>query len=262
MLSFKRPSSSDRTGGHKLPMPLKSLEKMGVAIRRSEVSMIAGVPGAGKSALAMNLALFAKVPTLYVAADTSEWTMRMRTLAALTGETQAMCERAMVNGLDPAAFADADHMAWVFESDPSIDAIRLEIAAYVEVHGVAPELVVVDNLIDISEDGSDEWQALRRTMKGLKKLARQYDTAVLVLHHTSEASQIKILHAPPRSAIQGKVAQLPALILTVDNSRQPEVMAVGIVKNRYGMANPNGSYGPALEFDGSRMTVTDKRMRF
>ena len=43
----------------------------------------------------------------------------------------------------------------------------------------------------------------------------------------------------PRSAIQGKVSQLPALICTlgtVGNS-----MAVAVVKNRYGKADANGN---------------------
>lgn len=262
MLSFKRPAAAERAGGAKLPMPWATLDRLDVSLRRSEVSMIAGVPGAGKSSLALVYALRAKVPTLYIAADTSEWTMRVRTLAALTGKTQAFVEKALTD--EPAFdwFAQADHIAWCFDAAPSIPSIRVELDAYNEVHGLYPELIVVDNLIDIAQGQGDEWQALRATMKDLKVLARDVDAAVAVLHHVSEAdgSKFKGSNAPTRAAIQGKVAQLPALILTLDSVN--DQMYIGVVKNRYGQAAANGSYGVALEFDATRMQIGDRVLRF
>lgn len=263
MLSFKRPAASERSGGAKLPMPLKALDKLDVSLRRSELSMIAGVPGAGKSSLALVLALRSVVPTLYVAADTSEWTMRTRTLASISGEPQALCERALLGDLDPAAFDAANHIAWCFDPAPTVDQIRMEIDAYSEVHGLYPELIVVDNLIDVAGDGHgrDEWGNLRATMKDLKVLARDTDASVLVLHHVSEGGD-KWSKAPGRAAIQGKVAQLPALVMTVDSVAETQTMSIGVVKNRYGMAAANGSYGCALNFDATRMQITDPVIRF
>lgn len=260
MLSFKRPSSQNRGGGHRLPMPFKSLAKLGVAIRRSELSMIAGVPGAGKSALALNLALKMGVPTLYVAADTSEWTMRIRTLACLHGIPQAVVEERLLKG-EELDFSGADHIAWCFDAEPTVSSIRVELEAFAEVHGVYPELIIVDNLIDIAQGSGDEWQMLRATMKELKVLARETDSAVVVLHHISEDNKIQFTLAPPRWAIQGKVNQLPALILTL-GALVTGSIGVGIVKNRGDQANPNGAFGVTLDFDGSLMQITDKRHRF
>lgn len=263
MLSFVRPSRSAKEGGEKLPMPFKSLEQMGASLRRSEVSMLAGTPGSGKSSLALSLAIKAQVPALYVAADTSEWTMRVRTLAALSGKDQAICEKALLDEPDESWFSGANHIAWSFDSSPSIEQIRLELDAYDEVHGTVPHLIVVDNLIDVAQNAGDEWAALRATMKDLKVLARDTRASVLVLHHVSEADvrKFRSSFAPPRYAIQGKVSQLPALVLTLD-STAPHTMHLGIVKNRYGQASENGSYGPALQFNPSTMQISDHVVRF
>jgi predicted ATP-dependent serine protease len=71
--------------------------------RHGEVSMIAGPPGAGKSTLALSLAVQAKVPTLYISADTHSHTMSLRMLAMLTGKPQGEVEPLMENDRDWAA---------------------------------------------------------------------------------------------------------------------------------------------------------------
>jgi RecA-family ATPase len=259
MLTLTRPAPAVDSSGGKIPMPLHSLRTKGAELRRSEVSMIAGMPGAGKSALALHLAVNAVVPTLYFAADTSRHTMQVRTDAMLTGRAMAEAEG---KPCDQAQLADgAGHIAWVFDASPSMDDVRLEVSAFEEVHGSEPELIVIDNLIDLAEGGGDEWQALRATMKDLKVLARDTQAAVLVLHHVSESTRgVNIMFAPPRGLVQGKVAQLPALILTIDTQTSAGSMVVGVVKNRYGMAAANGGYGVSLDVDLGRMSIQDPKV--
>ena len=55
--------------------------------------MFAGAPGAGKSTLALALATWMKVPTLYVSADTGAHTMSMRLFSMLTGKSQDEAEK-------------------------------------------------------------------------------------------------------------------------------------------------------------------------
>jgi cytidylate kinase len=50
--------------------------------------MLAGPPGAGKSTLALSIAVLSGVPTLYASMDTHEATMALRTTAMLTGLSQ------------------------------------------------------------------------------------------------------------------------------------------------------------------------------
>jgi hypothetical protein len=55
--------------------------------------MFAGAPGAGKSTLALALALKTNVPTLYISADTNAHTMAMRLASMISGKSQSDVEQ-------------------------------------------------------------------------------------------------------------------------------------------------------------------------
>jgi len=101
-------------GGATLPTVWRSLLDQQIAFRRGEVSMVAGPPGAGKSTFALSLAVHAKVPTLYISADTHSHTMSLRLLAMLTNRTQAEVEPMMESDREWAAqmLKPADHIMW------------------------------------------------------------------------------------------------------------------------------------------------------
>jgi hypothetical protein len=115
---------------------------------------------------------------------------------------------------------------------------------------------VLDNLIDITDGGGEEWSSMRQTMKEIKFLARDTNAAILILHHTSEAFDSN--PCPPRSAIQGKVSQLPALICTIGQTPNG-MMGVAPVKNRYGKANASGNEPVYLSFNPEFMYLADPR---
>lgn len=93
MRTLARAVGGKDMGGEPLPSVFRTFDVNKIVIRRSEVSMIAGTPGAGKSTLALAIALRAKVPTLYVSADTNAHTMAMRLLSMITGKPQSEAER-------------------------------------------------------------------------------------------------------------------------------------------------------------------------
>lgn len=255
---FTRNVGRRERAGTAMPLPFNSLASMGVQVRQSELTLVAGQPGAGKSSLALSVVLGSTTPALYVCADTSEQTVRTRAAAMLTGLTQDEAERRMYSDVQWATkvFQRTQHVAWTFDPTPSLHNIEEDIAAYEEVHGTTPSIIVVDNLIDVAVEGSDEWGGLRQSVKHLKNLARAAEAAVIVLHHTSEAVHTMGI-APPRSSIQGKVSQLPALILTVEVDSSSDLMGVAVVKNRFGKADASGAYGVWLEFDPGRMLLRD-----
>jgi predicted ATP-dependent serine protease len=233
MRTLARAVGGKDIGGEPLPSVFRTFDVNKIVIRRSEVSMIAGTPGAGKSTLALAIALRAKVPTLYVSADTNAHTMAMRLLSMITGKPQS---------------------EWSFESAPTLADLDQEVEAFEELWGCSPTLIVVDNLMDISNDGGEEFANMRSTIKELKYLARDTNAAVLILHHTKESYTGN--PCQPRSALQGMVAQLPALICTV-GTNAPGYLAVAAVKNRYGKADPTGDTAFWLQFNPEYMDVSD-----
>ncbi len=150
-----------------------------------------------------------------------------------------------------------NHLFWSFESTPTLKDLDDEVSAFETVWGRSPTLIVVDNLMDIAMDGHEEFQGMRAAMKELKYLARDTNACVLVLHHTKEG----FIGTPcqPRSAIQGLVNQIPALILTIGQEIIGEsiYLCVAAVKNRYGRADATGNTFTMLSFDPASMQLKD-----
>jgi predicted ATP-dependent serine protease len=257
MRTLARAVGSIDIGGEPLPSVFRTFDANKVVIRRSEISMIAGTPGAGKSTLALAIALRAKVPTLYISADTNAHTMAMRLLSMIINKPQSEAEMLLVDDVEGSRKVinnSSGHIFWSFESAPTLSDLDQEVEAFEELWGCAPTLIVIDNLMDIANDGGEEFAAMRSTIKELKYLARDTNAAVLLLHHTKES----YVGSPcqPRSALQGMVAQLPALICTV-GSDAPGFIAVAPVKNRYGKADPSGATAFWLQFNPEMMDVSD-----
>ncbi len=92
MKTLRRSINKAEVGGEPLPPAFAAFERAGIILRRAEVTVIAGTPGAGKSSVALAIAAKTKHPTLYFSADTNAHTMAMR-LIAMTGKmTQAAAE--------------------------------------------------------------------------------------------------------------------------------------------------------------------------
>jgi predicted ATP-dependent serine protease len=248
LLKLGRAWSGVTTKATPLPVVWKDLERNGIKFRRGQVCMIAAAPNAGKSMLALVYAIKAKIPTLFFSADTDTTTVMMRSAAALSGHSQLTVENNL--NANPSYYKkhleDMGHIQWVFESSPSLDDIELEIKAYVELYGKAPELIIIDNLMNVAAESDNEWAGLRAIMVELHDMARKTEACVMVLHHVSEASEYGSPTMPsPRRAIHGKVSQLPAIILTLGYDPQG-MLRVAAVKNRFGQHTADASIWATL----------------
>jgi hypothetical protein len=250
------------------PMPGLSQSKYKVQWLRGNLSMLAGPAGAGKTMLALVLALRMNVPTLYISADSDESTMGARVASAVTGQQQFTVREAQTLGLfgDMYGNALADiPIRFAFDpSEPSIEDIANMITAYRELWSSPPELLIVDNLMNMTQagDSGNEWGGMRQTMKDMHWLARTTRAHVMLLHHTAEAPDGKFdawaSIAPPRRAIQGKLSQLPSLILTVGLNGSE--LFVGVVKNRFGEADKEAANPVRMVVDFSRVQIWDQTM--
>ena len=239
MLRLSRAWQSTNVKATPLPDVWKSLNStdVNVKFRRGQVCMVAAAPNAGKSMFALVYAIKANIPTLFFSADTDTATVMIRTAAHLSGHTQLTVETNLQK--NPRHYQDflagMQNIQWVFDSSPSLDDIEMEIKAYIELYGIAPELIVIDNLMNVAAETDNEWAGLRAIMMELHDMARKTEACVLVLHHVSEQSEYgSPTMPPPRRAIHGKVSQLPAVILTLGYDPSQGMLRVAAVKNRFG----------------------------
>jgi len=222
--------------------------------------MVAAAPNAGKSMFSLIYAIQAQVPTLFFSADTDVTTVMIRAAAHTSGHSQLTVE----TNLDSNSkyydkyFEKIGHIQWVFDSSPSLDDIELEVKAYQELYGVPPELIVIDNLMNVAAETDNEWAGLRAIMMELHDLARNTEACVLVLHHVSEASEYGDGTMPPaRRAIHGKVSQLPSLILTLGYDVLGKQLRVAAVKNRFGPNSADGKVNVPLTANYAVCQISD-----
>jgi RecA-family ATPase len=228
--------------------------------------MVAAAPNAGKSMLALIYAIKAGVPTLFFSADTDSATVMIRSAAHISGHTQETVEHLLHQSRN--RYRDElekmKHIEFVFDSSPTLDDIENEIKAYVELYGVQPQLIVIDNLMNVAAETDNEWAGLRAIMAEFHDMARKTEACVLVLHHVSEHSDYgRSDEPPPRRAIQGKVSQLPAMILTLAYDVWNNVLRVAAVKNRFGKHSADGKdyLGLFVNFASCQINDSDAQGR-
>lgn len=260
MLRLDRAWRNVGTAAKPLPTVWKALESKEIKFRRGQVCMVAAAPNAGKSMFALVYAIQARVPTLFFSADTDVATVWLRAIAHVSGHSQQTVENQI--NYNP-RFYDSyvekiSHIQWAFDSSPNLDDIEDEIKAYVELYGISPELIVIDNLMNVVAESDNEWAGLRQIMMEFHDMARKTEACVLVLHHVSEQSEYgSPSEPPPRRSIHGKVSQLPATILTLGYSPFENTLKVAAVKNRFGKHSADGRDYTGLSVNFATCEIRD-----
>lgn len=229
------------SAGEPLPSPFPIFAAKKISWRRGSIHMIAGPPGSMKTVLMMNIvrAMGPTVPTLYHSSDSDDFTMATRAVAMHTGMQTDEAEFLVLTNpkLATAALKDMSYVKWNFHAAPTLDLMWAEADAYREIHGEYPHHTIVDILMDVDYEGAGE-QNYWALMSEFKVLAREQNTALTVVHHTSESA--KGGAPPPRSAIMGKANQLPTTILTLWGDAHRGTLDIAVVKNRFGPQDAMG----------------------
>jgi len=262
MLTIAQAATRNKNNAQLLPDLFPALASDGIRFRRGQVTMIAGQPNSGKSLLALFYAVKSGVPTLYISADTDAYTTAIRAAAVITGSQVNSVEESFASGDGYEFYEDElrslKHLRFDFDPSPTLDDISLSIEAYGEAFGEYPHLLIIDNLLNIAALHDNEWTGMRDIAKAMHHIARQTDAAVFMLHHTSEAEGRPEL-PPSRKSIQGKISQLPEMILTVAMDHDSSEYRVACVKNRFAKNSAAGTDYTVLFADASRMTLYNDR---
>ena len=254
-------------GGEPLPTVFRSLDARGIKPRRGQITMVAGQTNAGKSMWALYYCIrLARLGerVLYMSADSDEHTQGTRMAAAITGHPTSDIEQALeAGGVDYYADElDSLDVRMDFNSNPSLDDIDLTMAAYEELFGQWPTVLVIDNLINVEgvgDEGSSEKSGLLEIQRVLKYICRQTGVAIPLLHHCSEAEG-KPHYPPTRKAVMQKVNELPENILTVAYDDEQQRFGMAAVKLRNGRADPTARNPVWLAVDMERCRFADSKV--
>ena len=230
--SFRKADS----GGAYLPAVFRKMEDAGIRARMGTVTIVAGPPGAMKTGFTLYYLLRLGLPALVMSADAEDFEMDERAAAAISGDNMDVVRRSPEKYADLLS-AEAGHIRLVFEDSPTYKDLELEVAAYAEVFGEFPKIIVVDNLMNLVGENENEWASMRDSARVLHRLTRITKAGVFVLHHMAD-DRVDPTTPAPRKSLQGKVSQLAKAIwsLALDGDR----LLVAPVKNRWGPGDASG----------------------
>lgn len=259
--------ASHRVGnrGAALPAPFDFYDNDSVEVhfRRGSVSMLAGVPGSFKTALCLNEVVRwsdQDVYTQYFSVDSDEATVVERLAGIITGKTMREVKAWLRN--DPHCFDEAiaerlgDKVMFEYQNQDWNSMVH-HVASYEQKFGAYPDVIVIDNLIDLASD-IYAFADMQSIIKNADSLAKRIGAHVRILHHARLVSQDSALDVdpsqpPPAHEIQGKMTQFPTLVMTLGAAGMNVRLAV--VKNRFGWQFPDARVSHPFEVQPNMRVV-------
>lgn len=252
--------------GEPLPAPFRAFQQIGFTFRRGGFCLIVAGPGTGKSALALNIALNfgTAVPGMYFSADSDAFEQSVRAFCRMTGSPRDVGERFARGLLDEEergliGMIENVPLRFNYDASPTLDTITNTMDAFDELYGEYPHYTVIDNVTNVQNGTSDNAEnpfgGLETFMEFLNTMARDTQTCVIGLHHTT-GQHNDGLHPIPLSGVKGQIARVPPQVLTMFRPTADQI-GVSVVKNRGGRADASGNRYVVLDFDGSSMTMSD-----
>lgn len=240
--------------GQQLPTPFyPTLEANSVRFWRSQLCLVVGPGGSGKSVFISNLVARWKRPTLAFLLDQDQATAASRFAATQLDEPflelkKELDSSKVVDTLGELSFIQTDFRA------ESLEDIQRQLDAYLERYGVPPEILVVDNLGNMTSGYDDEWSTLKALTLELDVMARKYEMLVICAHHTTDAPSTEPLS---RDKILGKITQYPRLVISVACNSFSNEYKLAAVKNSSGKQDPMASEPLVFESNLGNMQIQE-----
>lgn len=256
MRTLGRAARRPADNGTFLPTVFAPFEQAGIRLREGTANILAGPPGSMKTALALYWVGRINLPTLYFSADSEDFEVVERVAAMMSGDTVKQVQA------NPAKYAEALdnlNLRFTFEDSPTYKDVELDVAAYAEVYGAWPKVIVIDNLMNLTGENESEWAAHRDHMRVIHKLTRITRATLLVLAHVTD-DRGDISTPAPRAKLMGKVGALPKVILSLGFDGQR--LNAAAVKNRWGPADASGQNYTSLWVDAARFQFFSSQADF
>lgn len=170
-----------------LPINNEAFQQHRLVLRQGQFTILAAAPSVGKSLFARNLVSNTIIPSMFLSADSDEYTVKTTVAASMTGMKIAQVEEYLADDGWDAYFNEelgkVNHVEWAYSPDINIDVIVDRLNAYNTTYGDYPKLLVIDNLGDMVTEDGEEYAELRVICRELRKIARYSAVHILALHH-------------------------------------------------------------------------------
>lgn len=230
-----------QSSGSRKPLPQTEVleylnDKLGLEIYPGQIVMVAGKSGSQKSGFALHLCAALGLETLYFSGDMDLATVSSRLASWVTKKPDIAKQRVM-DIQDEQAISNFTHVNIKSMSPISPVRVTQAINSHVLMTGGFPEVIVIDNLMDL-EGAESDYSVQMEAMQWITMLARSTGALVLILHHATDKSDADPTTPAPRSNIKNGMSEKPEVILSVaaDPSPDSKILAVNVacVKNREG----------------------------
>lgn len=245
MLSAARALMRSRqSGGKEFPKvpAFQEIYDLDWTPRYGEFTMVSARSGAGKSTFGLFFAAQTKLNTIYFSGDMSAFQASVKLACASQHDNiDNIVRRLETDEQDDILSSLPDNISFSF-GDITFRGILVMLDAYVELHNAFPDLLIIDNLMDV-EGCSEDYKAQMNAMQWLHNLSREYGFAVMVMAHMSDKGERgkNAPHEPgPRSEIKNGLSEKPEVILSLALNPFTNEMHAAVVKNRLGKSDPSG----------------------
>lgn len=252
MLSFAQAVERRGSSGAPLPTVYQSLAQAGAEVCKGQVTLVAGPASGGKSLLVFNLLLKMKVPTLAFILDADALTASARMAAIVTAD-DFLKIRDDIDAYRPVLAERTDHVRAHFFASEKED-LELQLKAYEQRYGLPPELLVLDNIGNMSGSYENEWQIIKAMILELDRLAKENQMAVIATAHMTDIETTTPL---PRSKLLGKGSQFPRVILSCAVDPYNGELKVAVVKASAGPSDISALHPITFYIDAGKMQVNE-----